>query len=203
MIYDITPPIVDALEVWPSDAPPSREVLLDMKRGANLTIPSVLLGARVETRAPDSGSLDAYLGPCQVVRVAVENRARIEPRHMRADIRAERVVFATGTYPASNHFSHEFAGIAPETVEFLADRGARLVGIDTPSVDPYDAEDLAAHRACLRRKVAILEGIVLDDVPEGVYELIALPLRLVGFDASPVRAILRTLDPERSGRSRR
>jgi arylformamidase len=202
MIYDITPPIIDALEVWPSDAPPSREVLLDMKRGANLTIPSVHHGAHVDTKGSESGILDPYLGPCQVVRVAVDRRSRIEPHHLRVDIHAERVVFATGTYPTSRHFTHDFAGIAPETIDFLADRDVRLVGIDTPSVDPYDSEASDAHRACLRRKVAILEGIVLDGVPEGVHELIALPLRLVGFDASPVRAILRTIDHDRSGRSR-
>jgi arylformamidase len=68
----------------------------------------------------------------------------------------------------------------------------RLVGIDTPSVDLFDSKDLPAHRAFLRCDMAILEGLVLAGVPEGVYELIALPLRLVGFDASPVRAVLRT-----------
>ena len=67
----------------------------------------------------------------------------------------------------------------------------RLVGIDTPSVDLFDSKDLPSHQACLRHDLAILEGIVLDFVPEGVYELIALPLKLAGFDASPVRAVLR------------
>ena len=68
-----------------------------------------------------------------------------------------------------------------------------LVGIDTPSVDLFDSRDLPSHRACLACDMAILEGVVLDDVPDGLYELIALPLRLVGFDASPVRAVLRPL----------
>src|SRR3982074_1966114 len=91
------------------------------------------------------------------------------------------------------HFTTDFAALSPELVEALHGHGVRLVGIDTPSVDLFDSKDLPAHRAFLRRDMAILEGLVLKDVPEGVYELIALPLRLVGFDASPVRAVLRTL----------
>ena len=86
--------------------------------------------------------------------------------------------------------------LSPELVEWLHRQGVRLVGIDTPSVDPFDSKDLPAHRAFLRRDMAILEGLVLGDVPEGLYELIALPLRLVGFDASPVRAVLRPWPPD-------
>jgi arylformamidase len=71
-------------------------------------------------------------------------------------------------------------------------QGVKLIGVDTPSVDPFDSHDLPSHRAFLRCDMAILEGLVLKDVPDGLYELIALPLRLVGFDASPVRAVLQT-----------
>ena len=69
--------------------------------------------------------------------------------------------------------------------------GVKLIGIDTPSVDPFDSKDLPSHRMFLRCDMAILENLILKDVPEGIYELIALPLKLVDFDASPVRAILR------------
>ena len=75
----------------------------------------------------------------------------------------------------------------------LHDRGVITVGIDTPSVDLFESKDLPAHKAILRCNMSILEGLVLKDVPEGTYELIALPLPLVGFDASPVRAVLRTV----------
>jgi arylformamidase len=205
MIYDITPPITDALEVWPSDTPPSREVLLDMKRGANITLSTlrttVHVGAHVDApnhysrEAPgiDSRPLDDYLGPCRVIRVDIPRRGRIGPSALPERIGAPRVLFATRTYPDPTHFNTDFAAIAPELVEILRERGVRLIGIDTPSVDLFDSEDLPTHRTCLRCNMAILEGIVLDGVPEGLYELIALPLRLVGFDASPVRAILRTL----------
>ena len=85
------------------------------------------------------------------------------------------------------------AAFAPATLELLADRGVRLVGIDTASVDPAASKTLEAHQVLLRRDLRVLENLVLDDVPEGDYELIALPLRLVQADASPVRAVLREL----------
>jgi arylformamidase len=69
----------------------------------------------------------------------------------------------------------------------------RLIGIDTPSIDLFTSKELPVHKLCLRADLAVLEGLVLHGVPEGEYELIALPLKLEGFDASPVRAVLRTL----------
>jgi arylformamidase len=87
--------------------------------------------------------------------------------------------------------NEDFAALSPELVDALDRRRVRLIGIDTPSVDLFDSKDLPAHHACLRCDMAILEGLVLRDVPEGEYELIALPLKLLGFDASPVRAVLR------------
>ena len=66
----------------------------------------------------------------------------------------------------------------------------QLVGIDTPSIDPERDKDLLSHQAVFQNDMAVLEGIVLDSVPDGVYTLIALPLKLRGADASPVRAVL-------------
>ena len=88
----------------------------------------------------------------------------------------------------------DFAAIDPRFVDECHSRGVRLIGIDTPSVDPFSSKTLDAHHAFLRNDMAILENLTLDGVPDGLYELIALPLRLEGFDASPVRAVLRTLD---------
>ncbi|MFZ3374077.1 MAG: cyclase family protein [Chthoniobacterales bacterium] len=104
-----------------------------------------------------------------------------------------RVLFATGTYPDPDNWNTDFAALSVELVDFLHERAVITVGIDTPSVDLFESKDLSAHKAMLRHDMSILEGLVLKDVPEGIYELIALPLRLVGFDASPVRAILRTV----------
>jgi arylformamidase len=108
-------------------------------------------------------------------------------------LRSQRVLIATGTYPDPYAFNEDFAALEPATVDLLNERGARLVGIDTPSVDLFKAEELVAHARFLAHDMAILEGLVLSHVPDGEYELIALPLRLAGFDASPVRAVLRPI----------
>jgi arylformamidase len=205
MIYDVTPLISERLQVWPGDTPPSRQVLCDMKQGANLTLSTlhatVHLGAHADApshygrdaSAIHERSLDYYLGPCQVIRVAAARRAVLTPEALPGRVAAPRVLLATGTYPDPEHFNEDFAALSPELVDWLHAQGVRLVGVDTPSVDPFESKDLAAHHRFLAHDMAILEGLVLRDVPEGVYELIALPLKLAGFDASPVRAVLRAL----------
>ncbi len=180
---------------------------MDMRRGANLTLSTlratVHLGAHadapshygLESPSIEARRLDFYLGPCQVLRVAVGRGKRINPDDVSLPAAAERILFATGTYPEPNHFNEDFAALSPELIDQMARRGVRLVGIDTPSVDLFDSKDLPSHQACLRHDMAILEGIILEGVPAGLYELIALPLKLQGFDASPVRAVLRDIPP--------
>jgi arylformamidase len=203
MLYDISPPIGPSLAVWPGDTPPSREVLLDLSRGDAVTLSTlratVHLGAHADApshyaagaAAIDERPLELYVGACQVLRVPAAPGARISADPLASRARGPRVLIATGSYPDPTRFTREFAALTAELVHALAGRGVRLVGIDTPSVDPFDSKDLPAHAACLAHDMAILEGLVLSAVPEGDYELIALPLRLAGFDASPVRAVLR------------
>jgi arylformamidase len=175
-----------------------------MKRGDNLTLSSlratVHLGAHADgpnhygadAPAIDAQGLDYYLGPCQVVRVAVPRGACIVRAMLHPPISQPRVLLATGTYPDPEDFNEDFAALGPDLVDQLHGEGVKLIGIDTPSVDPFSSKELPAHKMFLKHDMAILEGLVLSEVPEGVYELIALPLRLVGFDASPVRAVLRS-----------
>lgn len=205
MIYDITPAISPSLAVWPGDTPPSRQVLLDMKQGANITLSTlhatVHLGAHADganhygKNAPaiDERSLDYYIGRCQVIHVHAKRGTRIQPADIRPKITAERILLFTGTFPDPTDWNNDFAALSPALVDDLHSRGVKLIGIDTPSVDLFDSKDLPAHARFLANDMAILEGLVLNNVPEGAYELIALPLKLVGFDASPVRAILRTI----------
>ena len=205
MLYDISPPITASLAVWPGDTPPTREVLLELARGDTVTLSTlratVHLGAHADAPshygvgAPDIGSraLERYVGPCEVMRVTVARGERVTPSMLPRSVSAPRVLLATGTFPDPTRFNEDFAALAPELVDHLHALGVTLVGIDTPSVDPMSSKDLPAHHRFLSHDMAILEGLVLRDVPEGRYELIALPLPLVGFDASPVRAVLRTL----------
>lgn len=203
-IYDITPPISPDLNVWPGDTPPSREVLLDMHRGHNITLSTlrttVHLGAHadapshygVDAPAIEHRALDYYLGPCQVMHVPTQRGRRVPSDALTGPVSTPRLLLATGSFPDPTHWNEDFAALEPELVDYLHARGVRLIGIDTPSVDLFHSKDLPAHQRFLANDMAILEGIVLREVPDGVYELIALPLPLVGFDASPVRAILRT-----------
>lgn len=205
MLYDLTPPISSRLGVWPGDTPAAREVLMEISRGHSVTLSTlratVHLGAHADgpnhygLDAPsiDQRPLDLYLGRAQVMPIAVPRGERFGRAHLTDSIRAERILFATGTFPDPEAWNDDFAAIDPDLIDHLADHGVRLIGIDTPSVDLMTSKDLPTHHRILARDLAILEGLVLSHVPAGVYELIALPLPLVGFDASPVRAILRDL----------
>jgi arylformamidase len=205
MLYDLTPPVGERLQVWPGDTPPRREVLCDLRRGDNLTLSTlhatVHLGAHADAPshygadAPtiDQRSLHPYLGRCQVIRPQVARGDCVTPERVRTEIAAERVLFATGTYPDPEAFNRDFAALSVDLIDWLHGRGVALVGVDTPSVDCFESQELPVHRRILAYDMAILEGLMLRDVPEGLYELIALPLKLVGFDASAVRAVLRSL----------
>ena len=206
MLYDISPRLRPSIAVWPGDSPLHREVLTDLHHGANLTLSTlhatVHLGAHADAPShTDVGGsdiasqpLDVYVGRCQVITVDVSRAERVIPRHV-AHVRSfeERVLFRTRTFPDPDRWNTDFASLSPELVAMLASHGVRLVGIDTPSIDLFDSKDLPTHAACVAHDIRNLEGIVLDGVGDGLFELIALPLALVGFDASPVRAVLRTL----------
>lgn len=204
-MWDISPRVTDGLAVFPGDTPPSREVLMDMKHGDALTLSTfrstVHVGAHVDAPSHygvdgstiDAQPLERYVGACRVIRVDVPRGEVIPPDALPDAIDEPRVLFATGSFPDPTTWNEDFVAFDPATIHALADRGVRLVGIDTPSVDRATSKDLPSHKAVLARDMAILEGIVLTDVAAGRYELIALPLNLAGFDASPVRAVLRDL----------
>lgn len=212
-LIDISPPITPALSVWPGDSPLSREVLLDMGRGDNLTLSTlratVHLGAHADgpnhyghpAPAIDERSLEFYIGPCRVVRLEVARGERMTAAQFdraaagvgRAAPLPPRVLIYTGTFPDPTAWNTDFSAFSPELVDHLHRLGVRTVGVDSPSVDLFDDKRLIAHQRFLANDMAILEGLVLGHVSPGDYELIAPPLRLVGFDASPVRAVLRAL----------
>ncbi len=207
MLYDISPVLSPRLAVFPGDTGLSREVLLDLARGDGITLSTLRatahLGAHAdapshygsEGRPMDRQPLERYLGPCQVMRVPVPRGGLVTADRLPARVTQPRLLLATGTYPDPDRWNADFAALDPALVDALHAGGVRLIGVDTPSVDPADSKTLPAHARVLAHDMAILEGLVLEGVPEGVYELIALPLRLEGFDASPVRAVLRAPPP--------
>lgn len=139
----------------------------------------------------DAVDLEKYWGPCQVIQVDVPRGKGIAPSDLKGQaIRAPRVLFKTNSFPDPNDFNEDFVALSAPLVEYLAGKGVKLVGIDTPSIDLFASKDLLTHHATTQYNVAILEGIVLKDIDEGIYELMAAPLKIRGGDASPVRAIL-------------
>jgi len=205
MLYDISPRVDAGTPVWPGDTPYELRAIASIADGATVNLRTLVttthLGAHADAalHSERDGAgiadmpLEAYLGPCRVMRVPPQ--ALIEPHHLKAvDIaKPPRLLLRTDSVRDRSAFPQHFSALSPALANLLADRGMLLVGIDTPSIDPFDSKTLDAHHAFFRRGVANLEGLNLEGVPDGVYELIALPLRLTGCDASPVRAVLRTL----------
>jgi arylformamidase len=208
MLYDLSPVIGPALAVWPGDTPFSSRLTWSMAEGAGVNVSALTttphLGSHVDAplhvspggKAVADLPLDPFLGPCRVVTVPPAELITFE--HLEgagigdpAD--PPRLLLKTGSVTGAERFPERFSALSPELARELGARGVLLVGIDAPSVDPFASKSLDAHHALIRGGVAILEGLVLAAVPDGVYELIALPLRLAGLDASPVRAVLRTI----------
>jgi arylformamidase len=198
-LIDLSPPLSPRLAVWPGDVAFTRPV-----RGTpdGLTISSIATTLHAGSHAdaplhvvPGAPSIDAlpletWIGPCQVVEARVSPRGRVRLEDLAEPPAAPRILVKTGTFPDRERFSEEFAGLDASLAAELAARGVVLVGIDTPSVDPFADSALAAHRALVDARIAWLEGLVLAHVPPGRYDLVALPLRIEGGDASPVRAVL-------------
>ncbi len=200
-IWDISPPISPLTAVYPGDVPYSRAVSLEFPKD-HLTLSAITTTLHIgaHTDAPihyhaqgqsiDQRPLERYIGECQVIAVKIPKGERIRPADLRTKILAPRVLFKTGSFPDPNRWNADFNSLSPELVDFLAAEKVVLVGIDTPSVDPADSKKLESHQAIYQKDMAILEGIVLEVVPEGLYTLVALPLPLKDADASPVRAVL-------------
>lgn len=203
-IWDISQKLRAGLPVWPGDTEFSHTPTWEMDDGSPVNVSALTLSTHSGTHADaplhydpaglDSAAsdLEVYLGVCLVVD-SRNSGAAIAIADVPDLHGVERVLFRTyETFP-HDAWDANFTAIAPETIAWLAAQGVKLVGIDTPSLDPQNSKTMDAHKAVLAADMRILEGLVLGDVPPGRYELIALPLPIAGADASPVRAILREL----------
>lgn len=203
-IWDISQSLRPGLPVWPGDTAFGFERTWLMESGSPVNVGRMTLSTHSGTHgdaplhyaagAPDIANvdLDPYLGECLVVD-AREAKGAVQIGDLPHLDHADRVLFRTfETFP-HDQWDGSFTAIAPQTIEWLAMQGIRLIGTDAPSVDPQDSKTMDAHRMVLEHDMRILEGLVLDDVPPGRYELIALPLKIAGGDAGLCRAILREL----------
>ena len=205
-LWDISPPVQPGAPVFPGDTPYQQHWSAQIGPGCPVNVSSITLSPHVGAHAdaplhydPEGAAVGAlaltpFIGPCRVIH-AIGVRPLILWAHLQhaAHDLPPRVLVRTYQRMPSDAWDAELAAFAPETVERLADAGVRLIGIDTASIDPAESKTLDSHQVIRRSGMRVLENLVLDDVPEGDYELIALPLKLVQADASPVRAILRSL----------
>ena len=205
-LWDISPPVDARAPVFPGDTPYTQRWVATLGPGSPVNVSAVTLSPHVGAHADaplhyDAAgaaiggvALEPYLGVCRVIH-AIACGPLVEWRHMAHALHQlpPRVLLRTYEHTPQDRFDDALCALAPETIERLADLGVQLIGIDTASIDPAASKTLPSHQAVRRRGLRVLENLVLDDVPEGDYELIALPLKWVTADASPVRAVLREL----------
>ncbi len=205
-LWDISPPVHAGAPVFPGDAQFASVWAARIGPGCPVNVSTLTLSPHTGAHADaplhydDAGAsvgqlaLGPYLGPCRVIHaLGCAPLVRWEHlRHALNDLPPRVLVRTYGRSPV-DRWDPDLAAYAPEAVEGLADLGVRLIGIDTASIDPASSKTLPSHQVIRRRGLRVLENLVLDDVPEGDYELIALPLKLTTADASPVRAVLREL----------
>jgi arylformamidase len=204
-LWDISPVLGPATPPFPGDQAYEQRWTARIGPGCPVNLSALTLsphlGAHADAPlhyadgAPAIGEvpLAPYLGPCRVVH-AIGCGPLVKPEHIAhaLDGLPPRVLVRT-CQRAPTAWSEDFAAYAPETIALLASRGVTLVGIDSQSVDPATSKTLDSHHLLLKHDLRVLENLVLDAVPAGDYELIALPLKLAHACASPVRAILRDL----------
>ncbi|MBU6258770.1 MAG: arylformamidase [Burkholderiales bacterium] len=205
-IWDISPPVGPASPVFPGDAAYRAVWAARIGAGSPVNVSTITLSPHTGAHADaplhyaDAGTavgaldLEPYLGRCRVVHAIGARLVRREHLAHALEGLPPRLLVRTYERAPVARWDADLPAFAPETVEALADRGLRLIGIDSASVDPAASKTLPTHQVLRRRGLRVLENLVLDDVPEGDYELIALPLKLVEADASPVRAVLRELE---------
>jgi arylformamidase len=203
-LWDISPPVSPATPAFPGDIVYSQQWTAWIGPGCPVNLSAITmsphLGAHADAplhygagdRTIGELDLEPYLGPCRVIH-ALDCGPLVRPEHLaHASSGLPPRVLVRTTIKAPTEWSATFSAFAPETIAWLAGLGVRLVGIDSQSVDPADSKTLDSHQQLRLHDMRVLENLVLDAVAPGDYELIALPLKLTGADASPVRAVLRS-----------
>ena len=204
-LWDISPPLSTATPAFPGDTTYQQRWAAEIGPGCPVNVSAITLSPHLgahadaplhygrDAAAIGAVDLDPFLGPCRVIHAIDPGRliTRAHLEHAATDL-PPRVLVRTCTR-APREWSDAFAAFAPDTIAWLASLGVTLVGIDSQSVDPADSKTLDSHLQLLKHDLRVLENLVLDEVPAGDYELIALPLKLTTACASPVRAVLRAL----------
>jgi arylformamidase len=208
MLYDITRMVKPSLSVWPGDTPFSVQRLLQISDGAAVNLTTLTLSAHTGTHAdayfhyepggahPAAMNLDAYIGPAKVVTVKRRDGGLLPEDFAHVDLTGVRrlLIHSHVSDLPDDEWPSEFPYLTVELIDWLADLGVVLIGLDSPSVDAFDSKELRCHHALYRHTMVNIETLQLRGVPDGDYKLVALPLKLDLACGSPVRAVLRTLE---------
>ena len=204
-LWDISPSVAPGFPVFPGDAEFSLRWTWTIGPGCPVNVSELTMSPHTgshadaplhyDQRGASIGEVpvEPYLGPCRVIH-AIGARPLVRAEDIAPHLQATPPRILLRTYArVPEGWDPSFAAVAPAAIDLLHEHGVRLVGIDTPSVDPEKSKTLDSHQRLRAHRMAVLEGLLLDEVPPGDYELIALPLKWRGVDASPVRAVLREL----------
>jgi arylformamidase len=204
-LVDISMPLYNGIPGWPGDTPYSFELAWTKEQSGSVNVGKLEMSAHTGTHidAPfhfdNEGKrvfdlpIELYLGPATVIDVSGQQEITLNSIREKINSNTKRILFKTECWGDRTAFPEKIVPILPEIVPFLKECGVGLIGVDMPSVDQIDSKELPAHHTLHAHNIHILEGLVLDQVVEGEYELIALPLPLKEADGSPVRAVLREL----------
>jgi arylformamidase len=202
-IYDISRDLREGMAVWPGDQKFRSRWSSRLRNGDACNVAAITMSVHAGTHldAPfhhdDSGtdvaslSLQPYVGPARVISPDADECIRASDLAPMQWQGVERVLFKTEFgLPTGSGFNRNYVFLAEDAAEFMVQKGIVLLGTDAPSVDAYDSRSMPVHRILLSHGVAILEWASLGNVSTGDYELVCLPLKLVGLDGSPARAVL-------------
>jgi arylformamidase len=202
---DISQVLNDKIPVWPGDTPFEYKVSWGMEESGSVNVGQVTMSTHTGTHidAPFHFESDGkkvidldfnlYIGPALVIHV--DKPASIGLKELEeVDLKGvQRLLIRTDAWQDKTVFPESIPYIEPELAAYLAEHGVKLLGLDLPSVDPLDSKELSAHHELNNHGIHILEGLVLDRIEPGEYELAALPLPLDQADGSPVRAVIRKM----------
>jgi arylformamidase len=202
-LIDISRPIYTGMPVWPGDSPVDFSLTAMKSKGFDANVGRLSLCVHAGTHADavfhyaengariDEIPLEVFVGPARVVDVRGHSLITTELLAAHDFGGTPRVLFRSDAWADPAIFPAEWPVFSADVPAWLAARGVRLVGLDVPSVDKLTSTGMPIHHVIERAGLFILESLDLHDVPAGVYELIALPLRIRGADGSPIRAVLR------------
>ena len=205
-IFDITLPVEVGMATWPGDVPYRIEPTCSLREGAAVNLSSVAFSVHTGTHidAPyhfseegatvEAFDLTAFLGPAHVVDVSGRAVIRREDLAGVDFTDTPRLLLKTNAWADPRRFPEHIPTMSPDVPAFLQAQGVILVGLDVPSVDEIESKALPIHQGLGRCGIAILESLALAEVPAGRYELIALPMKLIGADGAPVRALLKGIE---------